>query len=291
MLAQTQNIFEYCFLHKVDEYNFASFLFNFFHCFLYQFHRYMAFSSCFFSSQLSLSTKIDHRSLPSTTSFKSRISQRRRTSTLNNTNTELFGRQVVGNEKIHFNGWSFPRGSRTISIPNSQRNIRRRKCSAVYASWLPCSQIASSAFTLGTAAVLPFYTLMIVAPKAELTKKLLKSSIPYIVLGSLYAYLLYLSWTPDTIRIIFASKYLLPELPGMAKMFSSEMTLASAWIHLLVVDLFAARQVYYDGLRENVETRHSVCLCLLSCPVGILAHFITKAAITRNREKTEHGGH
>lgn len=30
------------------------------------------------------------------------------------------------------------------------------------------SQIASNCFTLGTAAVLPFYTLMVVAPKAEL---------------------------------------------------------------------------------------------------------------------------
>ena len=33
------------------------------------------------------------------------------------------------------------------------------------------------------------------------------------------------------------------QLPGIAKMFSSEMTLASAWIHLLVVDLFAARSL------------------------------------------------
>lgn len=104
----------------------------------------------------------------------------------------------------------------------------------------------------------------------------MESSIPYIVLGLLYAYLLYLSWTPETIRMIFASKYLLPEvclllhiciqhillikkrlnnshiffscvyhvqLPSIAKMFSSEMTLASAWIHLLVVDLFAARSL------------------------------------------------
>ena len=31
------------------------------------------------------------------------------------------------------------------------------------------------------------------------------------------------------------------QLSGILKMFSSEMTLASAWIHLLVVDLFAAR--------------------------------------------------
>lgn len=31
------------------------------------------------------------------------------------------------------------------------------------------------------------------------------------------------------------------QLPAIAKLFSSEMTLASAWIHLLVIDLFAAR--------------------------------------------------
>ena len=38
---------------------------------------------------------------------------------------------------------------------------------------LTTSQIASSVFTLGTAAVLPFYTLMIFAPKAELVKFLI----------------------------------------------------------------------------------------------------------------------
>lgn len=31
------------------------------------------------------------------------------------------------------------------------------------------------------------------------------------------------------------------QLTGIAKMFTNEMTLASAWIHLLAVDLFAAR--------------------------------------------------
>lgn len=111
------------------------------------------------------------------------------------------------------------------------------------------------------------------------------------------------------------------QLPGIAKMFSSEMTLASAWIHLLAVDLFAARflslsldvtykyrtriptfffegdrvlgvlfgefltlasfdsirTVYYDGLESNLETRHSVSLCLLFCPIGIVSHIITKA--------------
>ncbi|KAL9381219.1 hypothetical protein Peur_026876 [Populus x canadensis] len=153
---------------------------------------------------------------------------------------------------------------------------------------LTSSQIASSVFTLGTAAVLPFYTLMVVAPKAEVTRKSMESSIPYVVLGLLYAFLLYLSWTPETIHLICASKYWLPELPGIEKIFSSEMTLASAWIHLLVVDLFAARQVFDDGLENEVETRHSVSLCLLFCPIGIVTHVITKA-LTKSAGTSRHG--
>ena len=105
------------------------------------------------------------------------------------------------------------------------------------------SQIASAAFTWGTVAVLPFYTLMVVAPNASIvsltnppsrlestrhgglrarphlislflvqTKRTVESSAPYVALGLLYAYLLYLSWTPDTLRAMFASKYWLPEV-------------------------------------------------------------------------------
>ncbi|XP_054786752.1 protein ABA DEFICIENT 4, chloroplastic isoform X2 [Prosopis cineraria] len=152
---------------------------------------------------------------------------------------------------------------------------------------LPSSELASSVFSLGTAAVLPFYTLMIAAPESEITKRSMKSGIPYVLLGLLYTYLLCLSWTPETIQLLFASKYYLPELSSITKMFSSEMTLASAWIHLLAIDLFAARQVFHDGLQNQIETRHSVSLCLFSCPIGVLSHFITKQ-ITKNAVKETH---
>ncbi|KAL1208781.1 Protein ABA DEFICIENT 4 [Cardamine amara subsp. amara] len=188
--------------------------------------------------------------------------------------------------KVH-NHWSFIGGSSISVKPNVSTNsssVAHKKLSGVRASWLATSQIASSVFAVGTTAVLPFYTLMVVAPKAEITKKCMESSIPYVILGVLYAYLLYLSWTPETLKYMFSSKYMLPELSGIAKMFSSEMTLASAWIHLLVVDLFAARQVYNDGLVNQIETRHSVSLCLLFCPVGIVSHFVTKA-LTNNECK------
>ncbi|KQK02517.1 protein MAO HUZI 4, chloroplastic [Brachypodium distachyon] len=161
-------------------------------------------------------------------------------------------------------------------LPASAAGCRRRAPLLRPRAWMTTPQIASSAFTLGTIAVLPFYTLMIAAPNADITKRTVESTAPYVALGILYAYLLYLSWTPDTIRAMFASKYWLPELPGIVRMFASEMTVASAWIHLLAVDLFAARQVYHDGIKNNIETRHSVSLCLLFCPIGIAAHALTK---------------
>ncbi|XVF71636.1 hypothetical protein PTKIN_Ptkin12aG0054900 [Pterospermum kingtungense] len=201
------------------------------------------------------------------------------TSALKSTN-EHFGQQARTGAGL-LGDWSFAKGTRLVIKQKVSTFIHCRKRFGVQASWLASSQLASSVFTLGTAAVLPFYALMIFAPKAEMTKKSMESSIPYIALGLLYAYLLYLSWTPDTLRLMFASKYWLPELSGMAKMFSSEMTLASAWIHLLAVDLFAARQVFHDGLQNQIETRHSVSLCLLFCPIGILTHFVTKAVAGR----------
>ena len=45
------------------------------------------------------------------------------------------------------------------------------------------------------------------------TKRTVESSAPYVALGLLYAYLLYLSWTPDTLLLaMFASRYWLPEV-------------------------------------------------------------------------------
>ncbi|GER42634.1 abscisic acid (aba)-deficient 4 [Striga asiatica] len=192
-------------------------------------------SSCFLSSPVCISLRIDpHPKQPPSNLYNNRINQK---FSLQSAKTKLFGQPVVEKEINPCISWNCYGGSR----PVPGRIIFRTNSLTVNALWMPCSQIASSAFTLGTAAVLPFYTFMVVAPQAEFTKKVLASSIPYIVLGVLYAYLLYLSWSPDTIRLMFGSKYWLPELPGIAKMFSSEMTLASAWIHLLAVDLFAAR--------------------------------------------------
>eukprot|EP00258_Populus_trichocarpa_P003761 XP_002305164.2 protein ABA DEFICIENT 4, chloroplastic isoform X1 [Populus trichocarpa] len=244
----------------------------------------MAFSSCFCYPQFSLKNDCSGLTIRSHHIVGK---DRKLFSSLRSNSIELFGQRVARVGADLHRDWNFLGGSRIIVHPKLTNFLVYRKSSGVNASWLTSTQIASSVFTLGTAAVLPFYTLMVVAPKAEVTRKSMESSIPYIVLGLLYAFLLYLSWTPDTMRLMFASQYWLPELPGIAKMFSNEMTLASAWIHLLAVDLFAARQVFNDGLENEVETRHSVSLCLLFCPIGIATHCITKA-LTKGSGTTTH---
>ncbi|GAA0148668.1 hypothetical protein LIER_08048 [Lithospermum erythrorhizon] len=188
------------------------------------------------------------------------------------------------------NDQSFLAGSTSLIQPNLSRTTPYRKNSKMVALCLQPSQVANVVFTLGTIAVLPFYTFMVVAPRAQLTRRTMESYIPYIVLGLLYAYMLYVSWTPETLHYMFGNGYWMPELSGMLKMFSSEMTMASAWIHLLSVDLFTARQVYQDGLQNDVETRHSVILCLLFCPIGVLSHVITKALV-RSTDKIDNPKH
>jgi len=48
------------------------------------------------------------------------------------------------------------------------------------------------------------------------------------------------------------------------------------------------RQVFQDGLKNQIETRHSVSFCLFFCPIGILTHVITKA-MTKPATKEGHG--
>ncbi|BBN12367.1 protein MpABA4 [Marchantia polymorpha subsp. ruderalis] len=174
----------------------------------------------------------------------------------------------------------------TVSSPLKQAS--RGQVSASLPVPGPASvELAANLFTLATAIVVPFYTVMILAPKWEWTDRLMRSEIPYLILGAGYIYLLALSWTPETLGLMFSSKYWLPELPGITRMFSSTITVASAWLHLLAADLFAGRQVFLDGAKHNVETRHSLVLCLMMCPIGIFSHLITKNLTLFMRRRNE----
>jgi hypothetical protein len=49
------------------------------------------------------------------------------------------------------------------------------------------------------------------------------------------------------------------------------------WSHVLTWDLFVGRWIWLDGLRRGIFTSHSVLLCNLIGPPGLLLHWLTSA--------------
>ena len=133
----------------------------------------------------------------------------------------------------------------------------------------------SQLFDLANLFVLPFWALMIFLPQWGVTKKVMESFLPFIVLAGLYIYLFSGTITPESAQALSN-----PQLADIAQFFASERIAATGWIHFLVLDLFVGRWIYWEGQRTGVWTVHSLILCLFAGPIGLLSHILT-AKITQ----------
>jgi hypothetical protein len=118
--------------------------------------------------------------------------------------------------------------------------------------------------------VLPFWALIIFLPNWKVTRKIMESFIPFILLVAVYLYLLISSLTPESIAALSSST-----LSDIAKFFGEESGAATGWVHFLVIDLFVGRWIYWEGQRTGVWTSHSIILCLFAGPLGLLSHILT----------------
>jgi hypothetical protein len=132
---------------------------------------------------------------------------------------------------------------------------------------------------------MPLYALMMWFPRARLTKKLMGSNMFLFVGGSiLYAYMLVSYGGYEIFKPIvdaIQSHGLSSECSGrylaiMADMLKDTKVTALTWVHLLLMDLFQAKWVYEDALRHNVYCIHSLALCFMVGPLGLLSHVLTK---------------
>ncbi len=133
----------------------------------------------------------------------------------------------------------------------------------------------SQLFDLANIFVLPFWILMIFLPKWGITKKVMESFLPFVVLASLYIYLFAGTITPESAQALSN-----PQLADIAQFFADERIAATGWVHFLVLDLFVGRWIYWEGQRTGVWTAHSLILCLFAGPIGLLSHILT-AKITQ----------
>ena len=134
-------------------------------------------------------------------------------------------------------------------------------------------------FSLASFAVMPLYGLMVCRPKARLTRQLLNSDALWLGLVTLYVAALVQSWRSDTLALMFSLTPLpqLPQLNNIAAMFTRPAAAAATWVHLLSLDLFVARGIFSDAAAKRVPCGHSLVLCMMFGPSGLLCHAATVA--------------
>lgn len=131
---------------------------------------------------------------------------------------------------------------------------------------IPADQI----FNVANLFVLPFWALMIILPNWGVTRKVMESYIPFVILAAVYLYLFISSITPEN-----AAALSNPKLADIAQFFADEKAAATGWIHFLVMDLFVGRWIYWEGQKTGIWTIHSLAFCLFAGPLGLLSHILT----------------
>ncbi|MGK7888261.1 MAG: ABA4-like family protein [Leptolyngbyaceae cyanobacterium] len=125
-------------------------------------------------------------------------------------------------------------------------------------------------FNFSNLFVLPFWGAMILLPNWDITRKVMASYIPFVILASLYAYGFATGLDADSLEA-FAN----PSLSQIAAAFSKEGIAATAWVHFVVMDFFVGRWIYWQGQETQIWTRHSLAICLFAGPLGLLSHIVT----------------
>lgn len=134
-------------------------------------------------------------------------------------------------------------------------------------------------FTIAGAYVVPFWAGMIFFPNWNITKKVMNSLILFIPLLVFYAYYFIASFTLES-----AVALAVPQLKDFVQILSQDGPAGSTWVHILLMDLFVGRWIYWQGQEKKIFTTHSLFLCPFFGPVGLLSHMITVFFFYRDSE-------
>lgn len=131
-------------------------------------------------------------------------------------------------------------------------------------------------FNLANLFVLPFWTLMILLPNWGVTRKVMESYLPFVILAGVYIYFFIGALDGESARDLAN-----PDLATLAGFFADEAATATGWAHFLVMDLFVGRWIYWQGQQTGIWTIHSLILCLFAGPIGLLSHIATTWFVKR----------
>jgi len=132
------------------------------------------------------------------------------------------------------------------------------------------------AFELSNLAVLPFWALMIFAPKARLTARAVAS--PWILLAPLAVYAWAVLPALSQVLPIVAR----PELDSVANLLGQPLGALAGWAHFLAFDLFVGRFIVLDARERELPwfvLSPILLATLLLGPLGLLAYLVARADV------------
>ena len=114
-------------------------------------------------------------------------------------------------------------------------------------------------------------------------------------LAVFYGVLLIRSWSDNTLALMMPGSLeeglrtgevqFIPKLSGISELLSEKAASASAWAHFMLVNLFVARHATLQSLKFDLPVAHTLALCLVTGPLGLLSHVVTKWIVLKLRTK------
>ena len=140
-------------------------------------------------------------------------------------------------------------------------------------------------FKAATYAVLPFWLLLIAAPRWSWTQRLVHAPVVLLLLTPIYAFMLF-GYAPPPKEMNFLTLY------GVMVGFSAPHVVVAGWIHYLIFDLFVGAWESRDAIRRGIPHILVVpCLVatLMAGPVGLLLYVLVRFFFRRVLEYEETG--
>jgi hypothetical protein len=135
---------------------------------------------------------------------------------------------------------------------------------------------AEALFSLASAAVLPGWALLVLAPRWKWTARLVGPVLIPALLSLLYLYLLAARWA------ILAGGF--GSLATVRRLFDDPAVLLAGWVHYLAFDLFIGSWEVRDAQRlalPHLLVVPCLLLTLLFGPVGFLSYLVLRGSLRR----------
>ena len=120
--------------------------------------------------------------------------------------------------------------------------------------------------------VLPFWFILIFFPQSNICRYFVTSIFPYLVLGSVYTYLLFLLYKFDYNFLDNFKLYL--GIIELNDLFSDNFFLITFWTHFLAINLFCGSWIVRDSQKLLINKFLIIITLLITYFIGVLGIFL-----------------